>query len=142
MFKIINGVVVSTLILIVSIACSSAPLEEYITVDEYNKLLTQTSELKERIKTLESKIIIVDEDILILDKTQERNCNSDKYFRGVAVTRQLNAMPRDSLGCRLITTPAKKDCEDIGASAMGRMTYLDLLNKSGQYITCNWSSYR
>ena len=43
MFKIINGVLVSALILIVSIACSSAPP---ITVDEYNKLLNRISALE------------------------------------------------------------------------------------------------
>ena len=103
MFKIINGVLVSALILIVSIACSSAPPEEYITVDEYNKLLTQTSELEERIKTLESKIVIVDEDILILDKERQRNCNSDIY-----------GSTRSLLSCPLVTTPARKECEAKG----------------------------
>ena len=69
MFKIINGVLVSALILLASTACSSAPPEEYITVDEYNKLLTRTSDLETRLETLQEILL---QDIYILDLRQAR----------------------------------------------------------------------
>ena len=64
MFKILNLILVSALILIVSIACSSAPPEEYVTQVEYNKLLTHTSELETRLSTLQ---LIVLTDLFQLD---------------------------------------------------------------------------
>ena len=62
MFKIFNVVLLSALILIVSIACSSAPPEEappeeYVTQVEYNKLLAYTSELESRLTEFVSGIL-------------------------------------------------------------------------------------
>ena len=60
MFKIFYGVLLSALILIVSIACSSTDEHE----QEYNKLLAYTSELETRLSKLEA---VVSRDIYLLD---------------------------------------------------------------------------
>ena len=60
MFKIFYGVLLSALILIVSIACSTttddsvSDVEFYTHEQQYNKLLTYTSELESKITDLEN----------------------------------------------------------------------------------------
>tara|TARA_Y100000590_G_scaffold257940_1_gene289635 strand:- start:235 stop:648 length:414 start_codon:yes stop_codon:yes gene_type:complete len=70
MFKILNLILVSALILIVSIACSTttddsvSDVEFYTHEQQYNKLLAYTTELEERLSNLEA---VVSNDIYILD---------------------------------------------------------------------------
>ena len=86
MFKIFYGVLLSVLILVVSIACSSAPPEEYVTQVEYNKLLTHTSELEISLAELETRLstlqLLVLTDIVRLDYEDDENAKSITKARG------------------------------------------------------------
>ena len=120
MFKILNLILVSALILIVSIACSTttddsvSDVEFYTHEQQYNKLLAYTTELEERLSNLEA---VVSNDIYILDDE--------------TIPQPYEASLIYISGDQIYTNP--------NAAAIRLITGADILSGCTDFIACNYN---